>query len=126
MQKQGKIIGQVNPFLKPHEWDTINFLIYFGYNIEIIPECRIKGVHTPDIRIDAIEWEIKSPRANTNCIIKNTLRDAAKQSSNIIIDLRRTCRRDEQCMHEIKKWFTGHNKVKNIWIITKKLELIKL
>lgn len=125
MMKMGKISGPINPYTRPHEWDTINLLLANGYDIQMLPESRISGVHTPDIRMMNLCWEMKSPKSDSSDIIRNTLRDAVKQSSNIIIDLRRTKRHDLRCLYEIKKWYTGRNTTKNIWVISKQGKIIK-
>ena len=126
MKKVGKIVGKVNPYLRPHEWETINFLLDQGFELETILESRIKGEHTPDIKMNNLFWEVKSPRSDSSSIMKNTLRDAQRQADNIIISLKRTARPDEKCLREIEDWFKDHKKIKRIWVVTKRNKLIKI
>ena len=123
----GKIIGPVNPYLKPHEWAMVNILLENGYDIEFIPESRVKGDHSADIRIKGLGvYEMKSPKSDSSDMIHNTLRKAKRQSENIIIGLARTSRPEAKCIHEAEKWFTGHNSVKSIWIIGKTKKINKI
>ena len=73
-----------------------------------------------------IEWEMKSPKSNSSNIIRNTLRDAQKQANNIIISLKRTPRPEKQCIKEINNWLDGHHSTRNIWVITKRNEIVKI
>ena len=127
MSKLGKIIGPVNPYFRPHEWDTVNILLENGYDIEFILESRIKGDHSADIKIKNLGiYELKSPKSDSSDIIKNTLRKAKRQSENIIINLMRTARPEHKCIHEAEKYLKEKGKIKEIWIITKKKKIVKI
>lgn len=64
MPKHGKIIPN-GVVLKEHELSTVVLLTSLGFDVELIPKSNIKGVHTPDICISDILWEIKSPKRVT-------------------------------------------------------------
>ena len=123
MTKKGKIIPN-GVVLKEHENATVVFLTELGYDIELIPKINIKGVHTPDIKIDRIKWEMKSPKGEGKYLITNTIQKAVKQSKNIIIDLRRTKRHQSKCIHELQKEFTKSNSIKKLKVITKSNKII--
>lgn len=53
-----------------------------------IPASRRQHIRTPDITMIGKDWEIKSPIGKSSRTIENTIRQALKQSPNIIIDLR--------------------------------------
>ena len=123
MPKHGKIIPN-GVVLKEHELSTVVLLTSLGFDVELIPKSNIKGVHTPDICISDILWEIKLPKGEGKSLIKNTLQKACKQSCNIIVDLRRTKRHQEKCIAELQREFAHSKTIKRLKIITKNRGII--
>jgi len=117
-KKRGTIIPN-GVVLKPHEIATVVFLTEQGFDVELIPKSNIKGVHTPDIKINGVKWEMKAPIGEGSSLMKNTIQKAVKQSPNIIIDLRKTKRHQPNCLRELQKQFTNSKSVKKLKIITK-------
>ena len=118
MTRKGKIKFR-GVKLRKHELATVCFLVNRGYNIELIPKIDIKGVHTPDMWMNGIAWEMKSPCGKGNSVIKNNLQIAARQSKNVVIDLRRIKRNEDKSLHEIEKEFNYSKNLERIKIITK-------
>ena len=123
MSKRGKIITN-GIALETHEFLTILYFTELGYNVEILPKSNIKGQHTPDVKINGIKWEMKSPKGEGNSLIKNTIQKALKQSQYIIIDLRRTKRNQQKCIREIENHFSHSKSIKRILAITKDSKLL--
>ena len=73
--------------LADHEYKTVKLLTENGYDVELIPPSVIKGLRMPDIMINNVPWEIKSPTGNGKHTIKHNLQNATHQSNNIILDL---------------------------------------
>ena len=121
--KKGKIIPN-GVVLKEHENATVVFLTEIGYDVELIPKSNVEGVHTPDVKIGRIKWEMKSPKGEGKYLIANTIQRAVKQSNNIIIDLRRTKRHQAKCLHEIKKEFVKSNSIKRLKVIMKNNKIV--
>ncbi len=114
--------GKITPngvVLKNHENATVVFLTELGFDIELIPTSNIKGVHTPDIKMSGIEWEIKTPIGEGKYLIPNTIQKAVKQSSNVIVDLRHTKRHQTKCLRELEKEFETSKSLKRLKVITK-------
>ena len=105
--------------LLEHEWHTVKFLLEKGYNIELIPPLRIKGVRTADIAIHGVLWEIKSPTGSGKNVIRHTVQRASHQSNSIIIDLRRCKMLEEKAIKEIENHFSLSKRIIRIKIITK-------
>ena len=122
--KKGKIIpnGEV---LKEHEMATVIFLTEMSYDIEFIPKSNIKGIHTADIIMMGLEWEMKSPKGDGKWLIKNTFQKAAHQSENIIIDLRRIKIKQDKCIEESEKQFRYSKRIKRLIIITKSKKVLE-
>lgn len=55
-------------------------------NVYFVQRSPLK---TADLKINGAYWEIKSPIGGSKRTIQNNLREASRQSSNVIIDLRR-------------------------------------
>jgi len=70
----------------PHEMRVAEILSLAGHYIEFLEEGNL---HTADIKLDGIEYEIKSPESFNSNTFEHKLKDATKQSPNLIIDTSR-------------------------------------
>ena len=118
MEKKGIIIPN-GVVLKPHENATAVFLTEQGYDVELIPTSNVEGVHTPDIKMSGIKWEMKAPIGEGKQLMENTIQKALRQSENIIIDLRHAKRHQTKCLRELEKQFKSKKKLRRLKIITK-------
>lgn len=123
--KQGRIIPN-GVTLEKHEYRTVLFFTNLGYDVELIPRSNKQGEKRPDIRMTRLLWEMKSPKGEGKYLIPNTIQRAVKQSSNIVIDLRRTKRHQSKCLAEIHREFGRSKSIKRLKIITKDEKLIEL
>ena len=127
MDKFGKIIIPVGVIPEKHELETANFFAELGKNVEFLPPSYAKGVYSPDVLIDGQRWEIKSPTGNSKRTIENNYRNAQKQSSNVIFDLRRIGMDERTAIAKIKQQFNLRSgKVKRITVITKDKKMLDL
>ena len=118
MKKAGKITPN-GVVLKTHESATVVLLTEQGFDVELIPKSNVRGVHTPDIKMAGVKWEMKAPLGEGRQLMENTIQRALKQSQNIIVDLRRTKRHQTRCLRELEKQFVSKKSVKRLKIITK-------
>ena len=118
MKKKGKITPN-GVVLKTHENATAVFLTEQGFDVELIPASNIEGVHTPDIKMDGLKWEMKAPLGEGNQLMENTIQRTLRQSQNIIIDLRHTKRHQTKCLRELEKQFLNKKGIKRLKVITK-------
>ncbi len=82
---------------------------------------------TPDLDIGGVLWEIKSPMGNGRKTMENNLRSARKQSSNIVIDLRRTSMNYHNALARINFYLaTENHRIKQLRIITKSQKIIDI
>lgn len=116
--KQGRITPN-GVVLQEHEIATVVFLTQQGFDVTIIPPLRLKGAHTPDIRMLGLEWEIKRPKGQSAHTIKRAFKTALRQSPNIIFDLRGSRLPDEVNIAKLEKEFNDLKTVKRLMIITK-------
>jgi len=95
-----------------------------GYDVELLPPVQRKGARTPDIRMNGLDWEMKTPKSNGKYTIEHAFRSALKQSPNIIFDIRKSKMPQKKCIAEIERRFNDFRKVKRILIITKTKKLL--
>lgn len=128
MAKQSKyniiIPVGMKPRPKIHEETAGDILAdHFKSDVYFI-EAASQG--TPDVSIQGIEWEIKSPvGASANNIQKN-MREAAAQSENIVIDLRRSKLHQTRALGYIKQFTDRYKKLKRVLIITKSEQVLTI
>lgn len=128
MAKQSKyniiIPVGMKPRPKIHEETAGDILAnYFKSDVYFI-ETRSQG--TPDVSIKGIEWEIKSPiGASANNVQKN-MREAAAQSENVVIDLRRSKLHQARALGYIKQFTDRYTKLKRVLVITKAKQILTI
>lgn len=132
--KRGKIIirGRNHDIIL-HEWrDKIEMrtiYILWGYtktDIEVLSPENIKGFKTPDITMNGLQWEIKNPKGKGKYVISRNIYTASKQSSNIVLDLRRMQGSYRHYMSEIEREFKTCPGAKRLLVITKAQTIIEL
>lgn len=116
--KIGKLI-QNGVHLKTHEYATVKLFLELGYDVELIPPSIIKGLRMPDIIMQGISWEMKSPEGKGKNTIKNTVQNASHQSENIIVDLQRSPLIQKQSIKELEHYFNLSRRLKRMKIVTK-------
>ena len=83
--------------------------------------------HTPDLDIEGINWELKSPLGDSKNTIKNNLHTARKQSVNVILDLRRIKMHQTRAISNINYYFSSHHsQIKRLLVITKTGKIIEI
>ena len=119
--------GKITPngvSLEKHEYATVLLLTEMGYDVELVPRSTREGEHTPDIIIDNVKWEMKSPTGETRNTIKNNIQGALRQSVNVILDLRRVKRPMEKCLRDIEREFIHNKKLRRLLVITKSKKVL--
>ena len=123
----GKIdYSELNTKPYPHELEIAKLFAKKGKDITFLKPSNIPGVFTPDIKMDGIEWEMKSPEGNGRRTIRRNLHKASTQSRNIIFDLSRIGLSKDKCIKELKCAFDSSKYIKNMIIITDSKEIIRL
>lgn len=123
--KKGRIIPN-GVILEKHEYKTILLFTEMGIDVELIPKSERKGIHAPDVIINGLRWEMKSPKGEGKYLMQNTIQKAVKQSRNVIVDLRRTKRSQERCLQELEKEFDRSKSLQRLKIITKSCRILDL
>jgi ABC-type uncharacterized transport system ATPase subunit len=126
MVKFGKTIIPCKYLPELHEIATAKFFNRLGKDVEFLTPVYIKGTKTPDIKMDGLLWEIKSPTGNSHRTIENNLRAALKQSTNIILDLRRIKLNERKAIDQINRAFKLSKKIGRLLIIKKNQNLLDI
>ena len=125
MSKIGTIdISQLNSPPEKAEFDTAKYFAALGKDIVFIHPSAIPNQHSPDIKMDGIEWEIKCPLGESKRTIENNMRKAVKQSQNIIFDLRHTRLSEDKSIPKLEQEFRLNPKLKKLYIIKKDWSLL--
>ena len=112
---------------KPHELKTAEFYARRGIDVVFFPASNQKGDHRADLQLiqyGGMVWEAKSPTGTSNGTMLRVLRRGSRQSTHIIVDLRRTRLPDAQCIKFLKQAFCNNRKVIRLHVITKAQDLL--
>ena len=110
--------------LQDHEYKTVKLFLEAGYDIDLIPKSQIKHYRTPDIMMNSVPWEIKAPEGDGKYTVQNTLQNAAGQSRNVIVDLRRCRMPEDRAINEFTKEFQKSKHIKRMKIVKKDGEVL--
>lgn len=122
--KTGKIIPN-GVRLEMHEYNTVLFFTTLGKNVELIPPSSTPNARNADFFMDGLVWEAKSPTGNSSRMtIERVLHKAARQSENVVIDLRRTKLPDRQSLACLEKQFGLSRRIRRLIVITKQEKMV--
>ena len=119
-------ISQLKTLPEKHELETARIFSELGHDVVFIPPSNVPGIHTADILMDGVEWEMKCPSGKAKRTIEQNIRLAVKQSHYIIFDLHRIKIPEKQCISDLEKQFNLKKYIKKILIIKQSGEVIEL
>ena len=122
-----RVIVETNFRDRPKEYELSAAILianYFETDVVFLrPSCQ----RTPDLNVKGTKWELKSPLGDGKNTIKNNLHTARKQSTNVIIDLRRIKMHQTKALSNIGHYFTSHrSKIRHLIVITKSEEILEM
>ena len=100
-----------------HEMSAALILAYH-FKTDVV-FLRPRHARTPDIQINSVKWEIKSPLGNGKRTIDNNFSEARGQSKNIVIDLRRTKMHQAKAHARIRHYLSTPHNFKRVVVINK-------
>ncbi len=108
----------------PHEMRVAEILSLAGHYVEFLEEGNLR---TADIKLDGVEYEIKSPEVFNANTLEHTLKNAVKQSPNLIIDTFRMKKvRDLKVRNFLVNQMRKQKQIKKIIMITKRGQIIDI
>ncbi|MBO4374849.1 MAG: hypothetical protein J5829_07055 [Lachnospiraceae bacterium] len=109
-----------------HEMAIAELFASMDKDVIFLKPSNIPGAFIPDIKMDGLEWEIKSPEGKSDRTIRRNIHKASTQSNNIIFDLSRIGIAEEKCIRDLKNAFESSNHIRNMIIVTKSKQMIVL
>ena len=73
----------------------------------------------PDIMLQGVPWEMKSPTGDGKRTIMNTIQNASHQCNNLIVDLRRCKIKEDRAISELRYHFKLSKRIRRLRVITK-------
>ena len=114
----------LNP--EPHEEDTLNYLLLFGFDIELVIPTGIPNAHNPDFFFAGAVWEMKSPTTSNQKTLKKRVGKASQQARRAVFDLRRVERRYDATERFIMKMFLGNRDLRKMILIQKTGKVLEI
>ena len=114
--------GKITPngvSLEKHENETVVYFTNLGYDVELIPPSGTPGSFRPDFTMNGLDWEMKSPQSDGSRTIEHAVRSAARQSENIVIDLRRSRLNEKRALSQLKFHSIKRTNIKRLVVILK-------
>lgn len=119
---QIKISGKIAPPPSPQEISAAQIIMrYLQADVHFVQRSPLK---TADLKINGKFWEIKSPVGNSKRTIQNNLRETSRQSTNIIIDLRRCKMPAANAIARIRHEMSKSCQIQKLLIITRDNKVI--
>ena len=84
------------------------------------------GNKTPDFLIKDLYWELKTPTGNGKYNLQHALRNAARQSENIIIDARFSKIHINKIKNELNYQFKHSKNIKRLLLIDKQKNVVEI
>ncbi|MDR1016822.1 MAG: hypothetical protein LBL67_05120 [Coriobacteriales bacterium] len=116
--KNGAIIIPAGAYPAVHEIETAKILAKFGHHVEFLVPNRTKGVKTPDIIMDGLAWEIKSPIGKSRSTIQHAIKRAGHQAHNVILDLRRINLEQSVAISEARRQVAASRSIQRLLVVT--------
>lgn len=128
MNKQhGKVIIDGACEVWPHELLTAEALAKAGYIVEFIPKSNVAYNKTPDVRINGIHYEMKSPTSSHLPVVDKNVKKALSQSTHIVFDSKRMKNaKDAQVLRELEKSIATRRKLKSLIFVDKRRAVHRL
>ena len=113
---------------EPHELSAAHILAkHFQCTVEFLTPIDDYKRKTPDFKMLGIYWELKSPVSSSKNAIINCIKRAAKQSQNIVMDIRRSKFNVDNAASVLKNELVKRQSLKRILLISKEkvVEILK-
>ena len=104
--------------LEPHEERTAEFLVLYGFNIEVIRPMNTPKTHNPDILMSGTIWEMKAPESSNLKTLKKRIHEASEQSNHLVLDLRKIKKDYEKVERDAIRRFRSNADLRRMIIIT--------
>jgi len=125
----GKVIIPTGHPKRPeeHEVDTAWVLArHYRTTVEFLVPVDDYKRTSPDVLMNGVIWEIKSPKGKSRYTIQEQFKRASKQAKNVIIDSRRTKLKDKDIVKSIDFEIQKRPYLKKIILIDKSKKVVAI
>ena len=123
-KQRGRIVIPAGRRPWPHELRIADILASAGHNIEFLPESN---VHTADVLLDGVPYEMKSPFTNKPDKLERNIKRGLKQAKNIIFDSSRIKNmRDDNLRRFLMRKAKEQKQIGELIFITKRGQIIDI
>lgn len=127
MGEIGKIIEPSQGNIREHERRTAKAIARTGLIIEFVLVSKQDFTKSPDIIIDGVRWEMKSPTTDKLNQIENNLKKANRQSAYIIIDSQRVKHLPDKKIQEfLVSRLRAQKSIERLLFITRQRDVIDI
>lgn len=127
VRSKGKIIIEQGAHVWPHELQTAEALMEYGYIVEFIKKSKDEYRRSADAYLDGVLYEMKAPTGGHLSVVGKNIKKAMSQSYFIVFDSKRMKNvRDHQVLKELKKQLELNRKIKSLIFVDKKRTVTKL
>ncbi len=127
MKRKYEVIITTDLVDAPKEHEMSAALILADHFKSDVIFLRPETKKTPDIDVNGVKWEIKSPKGGAKKTIDNNLRNARKQSRHIVLDLHRAKLHQTKAEARVRHYLgSGPHKINSLKIITKTHKIIDI
>ena len=99
---------------------------HYNCTVTFLPKLEGYKLKSPDFTMNGVVWELKSPSGTAKRTIRNNIDLAKMQSSNIIIDTRRTSLLDDWIEAELKAQCATKKQIQRLLMITKDKKVLAI
>ncbi|MEV7962403.1 phage minor head protein [Oerskovia paurometabola] len=112
--------------LEVHEFATAQRLAAAGHNVEFLVPSRERGVKNPDILIDGVVWEMKSPLGAGANTVDHQMKRAAKQADRLVLDTARSTLDDAAIIATVTRRLATYDGLSHVIVVDKSGTLVYL
>ncbi len=120
--KVGSLVSH-NVIMDPHELRAVMFYVSRGDDIELIPPSNTPCNKNADFIMRGVVWELKCPMGRGMATVQHLFRKAAKQSENVIFDLRGFKGDERQVVRLLVSLFNSSRRVQKMHLILRNGDL---
>lgn len=124
---QGKIIAPSELNIQEHEMSTARAIADVGHDVEFAHRTWGNRVTSPDVIINGVAWEMKSPHSSDKKAIERNLRRACKQSTSIIFDAQRIKgASDAEVERRVRSIYPHIKGIRRLWFVGRDRKIIDI
>ena len=120
MKPKHQVVVKTLPQNAPYDFEMSAALLVANYFKTDVVFLRPIPLKSPDLKINGEIWELKSPIGKSKNTIHNNIKGARKQSTNIIIDLRRCKMNKSKALSRIRDAYKKRKRKTGRYLIIEK------